>query len=417
LTVQQHSLFRREALEFQQDQRQWGEAVVLQPLSGKVLAWFIIAAFTSVIAFLCLMPYSRKETVIGYLTPAAGIAKVFAPKPGVITAVYVRQGQWVDERQNLLKVTSDDLAASGEDVNATLLETLNTHKAELSRQIVAEETRTNSERERFSAVVRNLISEAADLDAQAMTQNERIKLSEKLVSSASQLTSKGYMSDLEFTRRKEAALEQRQTLSNLRRQMATLQNQITEARYSLEQLPTVMAEKVQLMRNELAATEQRIAEVEGRRAYILRAPIAGRVAMLDANVGKAVQTQRPELEILPEGSMLQAELLVPTRAAGFVRAGQQVRILYDAFPYQNFGTYRGIIVQVSQTILSGADGAAPVSLKEPAYKVTVKLDRPDIDAAGDKIPLQPGMLLKADIILEKRPLITWLINPLLVGRT
>jgi membrane fusion protein len=211
-------------------------------------------------------------------------------------------------------------------------------------------------------------------------------------------------------------LEQKQNLSTLRRQMSTLQNQITEARYSLEQLPTVMAEKVQLMRNEFAATEQRIAEIEGRRAFIVRAPIAGRVAMLEANIGQPAQTQHPYLEILPEGSALKAELLVPTRAAGFVHAGQEVRILYDPFPYQNFGTYRGRIAQVSQTVISGTDATTPISLKEPAYKVNVELERPDIDAGGRKIPLQSGMLLKADIMLEKRPLIIWLINPLLAAR-
>jgi membrane fusion protein len=411
-----HSLFRQEAIEFQRDQRQWGEAALPQPLSAKLLAWFNILAFTTVITFLCLAPYSRKETVVGYLSPAAGTAKVFAPRAGVISAVYVKQGQWVDQGENLLKITSEDLAASGGDVNAALLATLKGHKTELGSQIGAEETRTNSERERLNAVLHNLLSEKADLDAQAAVQSERIGLAEKLVSSASQLTSKGYMSDLEFTRRQEGVLEQKQNLSNLRRQMATLQNQITEARYSLEQLPTVMAEKVQLMRNELATTEQRTAEIEGKRAFIIRAPIAGRVAMLDANVGQAADTRRPELEILPEGSALQAELLVPTRAAGFLHAGQDVRILYDAFPYQNFGTYYGHIVQVSQTILSGADATTPVSLKEPAYKVDVELDRPDVDAGGKKIPLQAGMLLKADIILERRPLITWLINPLLEAR-
>jgi len=369
--MQSRSLFRPEAIEFQRDQRQWGEAVLLQPLSAKLLAWFNIAAFAAVLAFICLAPYSRKETVGGYLAPVAGTAKVFAPRAGVISAVYVKQGQWVDEGAHLLKITSDDLAANGGDVNAALLATLQSHKTDLASQIAAEEARTDSERERLNSVVRNLLSEKDDLEAQAAAQSDRIALAEKLVSSASQLTAKGYMSDLEFTHRKETVLEQKQNLSTLRRQMAALQNQITEARYSLEQLPTVMAEKIQLMRNELAATEQRIAEIEGRRAFIIRAPIAGRVAMLDANVGQSAQTHHPQLEILPEDSALEAELLVPTRAAGFVHPGQEVRILYDAFPYQNFGSYRGHIAQVSQTIISAADATTPISLKEPAYKVDV----------------------------------------------
>jgi membrane fusion protein len=86
--------------------------------------------------------------------------------------------------------------------------------------------------------------------------------------------------------------------------------------------------------------------------------------------------------------------------------------LYDAFPYQHFGTYTGHVVKVSQTLLTGADAAGPIALKEPAYRITAALDRADIDANGKKIALQPDMLLKADIILEKRSLMSWLTSPL-----
>ena len=99
-----------------------------------------------------------------------------------------------------------------------------------------------------------------------------------------------------------------------------------------------------------------------------------------------------------------------------MRPGQAVRILYDAFPYQSFGTYRGQVVRVSQTILKGSDLSAPVTLQEPAYKVTVALDRQDIDAYGQAIPLQADMLLRADIILDRRSLLRWLLDPLLGAR-
>jgi membrane fusion protein len=130
-------------------------------------------------------------------------------------------------------------------------------------------------------------------------------------------------------------------------------------------------------------------------------------------VGKPADPRQLQLTILPDGSVLQAELFVPTRAAGFVRSGQQVRILYDAFPYQNFGTYAGRVVKVSHTVLTPGDVAAPVELHEPAYRVTAALDRPDVSAYGDRIPLQPDMLLRADIILDSRTLAAWLLNPVL----
>jgi membrane fusion protein len=183
-------------------------------------------------------------------------------------------------------------------------------------------------------------------------------------------------------------------------------------RFSLRQLPTLMEQKVQNLRNDLATTEQRIAEIKGRGAYVIRAPTAGRVSTMQATVGQSADPQRLQLEIIPEDATLRAELFLPARAIGFVEAGQRVRIMYDAFPYQHFGAYDGRVVNVSQTILTSSDAAGPIKLHEPAYRVIAALERPDIDAYGKTVALQPDMLLKADVILEKRSLMSWLLNPL-----
>ena len=57
--------------------------------------------------------------------------------------------------------------------------------------------------------------------------------------------------------------------------------------------------------------------------------------------------------------------------------------------------------------LTGCGGSSPP---------TFGLMQMNVDAYGKKIPLQPGMLLKADIILDKRSLMNWLIDPLLSAR-
>jgi membrane fusion protein len=180
----------------------------------------------------------------------------------------------------------------------------------------------------------------------------------------------------------------------------------------LSQLPIVIAQKVQTLRNELSGTEQRMAEIKGRRAYVIRAPLAGRVSTLQASIGQNAHPQRPQLEIIPEHAVLQAELFVPARAIGFIEAGQSVRLLFDAFPYQHFGTYRGEVARVSQTMLMTADTGSPLRLNEPTYRVIAALERQDVDVAGKKVPLQPDMLLKADILLERRSLMDWLLSPL-----
>ncbi len=412
----EYSLFRQEAIEFQQHHRQWGELALLQPLSTKIMTWFITIVVAIVLAFLFLGHYARKETVVGYLTPVAGTSKVFVPQQGTIKEIYVKEGQEIEKGQPLLAVETSQIAANGQDINTTMLATLESQQSLLANQIAAERERIKSEESRLTALIGGLEIQTSELQAQIGNQKERIRVSDELVSSVTGLRARGYISELEYRQRELAALEQKQKLNSLNQQLAAQQNQLTETRYSLLQLPTVMAQKIQSLRNELSATEQRIAEINGRRAYIIRAGTVGRVSTLQATVGQFADPRRLQLEIIPSDSSLQAELLVPTRAIGFVRPGQKVRIMYEAFPYQSFGTYAGQVIKVSQTILTSLDASGPISLKEPAYRVTVTLERPNIDAYGKKVPLQADMLLRADIILEQRPLIGWFLDPLLSVR-
>jgi membrane fusion protein len=409
-------LFRQEAIEFQQHHRQWGEVALLQPLSTKILTWFITTVVAVVLAFLFLGHYARKETVVGYLTPVAGTSKVFVPQQGTIKEIYVKEGQEIEKGQPLFAVETSQIAANGQDVNTTMLDTLESQRNLLTNQIAAEQERTKSEQERLTALIGGLETEISQLEAQIELQNEQIRVSDNLVSSVTGLRAKGYISELEFRQRELAALEQKQKLNSLNQQFAARHNQLTETRYSLQQLPTVMAQKIQSLRSELSTTEQRIAEINGRRAYIIRAGAVGRVSTLQATVGQFADPRRLQLEIVPNDKVLQAELFVPTRAIGFVRPGQKVRIKYEAFPYQNFGTYGGQIIKVSHTIVTSSDASGPITLKEPAYRITAALERSDIAAYGENIPLQADMLLSADIILEHRSLMRWLLDPLLSVR-
>jgi len=410
------ALFRQEAIEFQRYSQQWGQVARLQPVSTKLLTWFIAAAVAAIVAYLFTGQYARKETVAGYLTPTSGTSKIFAPQQGTIKQIHVKEGEQVQEGQPLITVETNQISAEGYDVNSAMLSTLSSQKDLLSRQIAAEEQRTSSERERLSALIAGLKTEISQLRAQIDTQNERMRVAEEFVTAAAGLKAKGYMADVEFKRRQVAVLEQRQGLDALSQQLAARNNQLTENEYALQQLPTVMAGKIQSLRGELASVEQRIAEINGRRAYIIRAPAAGRVSTLQATLGQFADPRRLQMEIVPNDSVLEAQLFVPARAVGFVRPGQKVRILYEAFPYQQFGTYSGQVTNVSQTILTSNDAAGPLSLKEPTYRVTAALDRPDIIAYGKTIPLQADMLLRADIVLEQRSLITWFLDPLLSVR-
>ncbi len=134
---------------------------------------------------------------------------------------------------------------------------------------------------------------------------------------------------------------------------------------------------------------------------------------MQARIGLAADPAVPLLAIVPTGSVLQAELLVPARAIGFVKPGQTVRLAYEAFPFQRFGLHGGRVVTVSRNLLRPAELIAPIAIAEPSYRVIVALDRQSVPAFGQDFPLGPDMTLKADIVLDRRSLLEWVFEPLI----
>ena len=252
MTTLQHPLFRNEAIQFQQHNRQWGDVASLQPLSTKVVVWFLATSAAVIILFLFVAQYARKEVAVGYLTPTTGTAKIFAPERGTIKDVHVEEGSTVREGQPLLTIETDQIAADGNDVNASMLNTLRSQKAFIADNINREEERTGSERERLRALVRGFGAEISELQSQIELQTERLKMVGSDFDAADQLKSKGFMSAVDFRRREVQVLEHKQAISALNQQLAARKNQLTEAQFSLQQLPTVMAQKVQALRNDLA---------------------------------------------------------------------------------------------------------------------------------------------------------------------
>ncbi len=342
-----------------------------------------------------------------------GTAQVFVPQQGTVTAIHVGEGQTVARDDVLLTIDTARLTGDGTDVNEVTLKGLSTQKLLLTNQIDAEERSTRTEKARLSAAISSGEAELTQLSSQIRLQEEQIQLAQDLVNSAAKMRAAGYLSAPELYKRQESLLESKQALSSLKQRYAARQTELRQTRSSLEQLPTEFARRIQPLRSELEEIGQRMTEAAGRSSYAIRAPVAGRIANIQATVGQVADPKRLQLNIMPLESPLQAVLYVPTRAVGFVRVGQKVRLLYEAFPYERFGTYSGRVVSVSKTILTEADVSAPLQIQEPSYKVIVALDRPDIDANGQRIPLQTGMLLRADILLEKRKLVALILDPIL----
>lgn len=210
------------------------------------------------------------------------------------------------------------------------------------------------------------------------------------------------------------ALEQ--SVSELAAQIAALESQRTEAVLHLARLPADIAQTRAGILGAIEALEEKRASADAQNGFALLARAPGTVTALQVQPGQPVDPSKPLMAVVPRGSALVAELYVPSRAIAFVAEGQRVRLLYDAFPYTRFGPGFGTLAGVSSAVLRPEEVAAAVRVTEPVYRVLVALESPVMPAYGKAVPLQSGMALTADILLESRSFLDLLLDPLRAAR-
>jgi membrane fusion protein len=273
--------------------------------------------------------------------------------------------------------------------------------------------RLTAESEQASARLSRQRAEMAQLQTQADLQTQRLQIARQEVARGEELGARGTLPRAEVERRQSAALGAQQDLASLRRQIGAMERDISDID---ARIAAILIEKETLNaegKSAEAGLEQRMIDAEARRVQVIIAPVAGRVAALPLSIGQPVSVGGTVAVVIPEGARIEAELLAPSRGAGFIRPGQEVRLMLQAFPHQRFGTVKGEVKSISKTVLGPTEISIPgLSIQEPVFRVRVSLPRDDIQAYGEAIPLQPGMLLTADVVVDRRSLIQWLFDPL-----
>ncbi len=409
-------LFRREAIEHA-TQRLEGQVFLASPLSLKTLGLLLSGIVFAAATFAATATYARKTTVSGFLVPDQGMIRITSQAQGTLRSVLVKEGDNVENGTRLAILDVSTATATGNTGDALLKGFESESLAAKSR---AESKLALLELERDQANVRISKSqnELAEVDQQIELQQERLKLARDEVDRGEALSAKGYMPKREVDQRRLAALAIEQDLAGARRQKATAERELADIKARLVSIPL----EIKAARSDAdvarATLEQRRAESEARRLQFFVAPTTGRIAALPVSGGQTVTAGGIVAVMIPSGSEIEAELLAPSRAIGFVRPGQQVELSLQAFPYQRFGTVQGTVRTVSTTVLGPSDVGFPgLDIKEPVFRIRVSLSRSSMEAYGQTVPMQPGMLVSAEIIFEHRSLLRWLFDPIYaVGR-
>lgn len=413
-------LFRIESEEARE--RAWlGRIILVRPVSFALLTAMALGIALALAAFFVLGEYTRKARVTGIISPAAGVVRVIAPQSGIVEAIQISEGASVFKDAPMMRLADGRAGGSTQDVGSAITARLIERHRALARQREFTMAAMLTEQSALSHRQSGLAKELAQLDAEIFSQAQRTMLAQEGLQRAYRLESIGFLSAAGLDRETDTALDHesrlgaaRRTRLALARELATLDFEIDAARARANaQLASLDVQRATIDQEGIERGLQ-------YRAQIV-APSSGIVATVLVESGQTVTSGMPLATIIPSNARLEAHLYAPSRSIGFVRAGQEVLLRYLSYPHQKFGSHKAHVLAVSRNpMLPSELGFTPIDgSREPLYRIKVALDAQSITAYGKQEPLQAGMQIEADILLDRRRLIEWIFEPLLslAGRT
>lgn len=395
-------LFRPQALEQPDD----GEPLAFRAPGWRPLALLALAIAAGLFAFSIFANFDRVAYVPGVVIPASGLARLDAPQPGVVTAVLAKQGALVHKGQQILRIAATASLPSGITASAHALDAYRREQQFSAEAMRAEDQRSVADRARLSDQVRSLDGTLASLSDQIAIQGLRIRKNDEWLQRLASLLAKGYVSNLTYRAQEEAGLAMRQQLATLEQRQSEARHDRSQAELELAAATAQNSGRALRSRAQMMELERGASQTQAEAETVVAASIDGTVAAIDVQPGETVAASQEVGALMRAGDRMRVLLYVPSRAAGSLRRGQQVRIRYDAFPYQRYGLGRGVIDSISSAAIARPNAQAG---EEPSYRVAVRL------IGGASVPadrLRPDMRLTASILIERRSLLDWLFAPL-----
>ncbi|MDN6887283.1 HlyD family efflux transporter periplasmic adaptor subunit [Variovorax sp. CAN2819] len=406
------SLFRQEVLA--QNSSYIGTVRLYSPPYRWLIVGVIASSAIATIFLLFWGTYTKRERLIGQILPSKGLVSLTLPISGSIAAVHVREGMLVDIDQDLLTISAEletGLGSTRQLINEQLKLQRSKLKADLEGQIQLNQEIQHGLNQRLETTKNQL----AQIELQHKQRARQNQLAKNQLSKLQEMQSQGYVSISQVEQQETTVLDAQARLQDLLRLRLETVQQLKQLYQQQRELPLNARSQENVITRKLAEIDQSIAENESRRSVILRAPQPSMVAAVLAKPGQFSSAGQTVLSLLPQSATLEAQLMVPSRAIGFIRNGKKVVLRYQAYPYQKFGQHHGRVSEVSRTALSPQEVmqlTGRSDIREQHYRVVVALDRDDITVYGKPEKLRPGMALEADVLLDKRRLIEWIFEPL-----
>ncbi|HAU5007541.1 HlyD family type I secretion periplasmic adaptor subunit [Proteus mirabilis] len=393
----------------------------------------------SVIIFL-LWAYIGKldvlSSAIGKLVVSGYSQQIQIYEHSRLSAIHVKNGQQVTKGEALLTL---DILGVDEEINNLKNKIENLLLLKIRYQALGQNTRPDTiddfnllNKEKKEAVLLSYQKEKDEFDAsinhinsEIETNNKNKLLTHQEINSLNELKNniekrfnikkklydKKIISTMEFLENKKELLEINQIIKRKSSELVVLssqEQQYIKNRDRLEkQKHLEWYDKFKQYESEVFIYQQNLYHVQKRQQLkIVRSPVTGTVQQLAVHtLGAVLQPSQAVMVIVPDTQHNVAEVNILNKDIGFIYPGQKAVIKIDAFPYTRYGTIEGTIVNIAKDSIQHEQLGL-------VYPVLIELDKQVMGEDEAQYKLATGMSLVADIKIEKRRVIDYLLSPI-----
>lgn len=376
----------------------------------------------------------------GSVVPSSQIKTIQHLEGGIVSKIYIEEGQKVSANQSLLELESTDSEANVGELLvrlATLRVKIARLKAESndSKTITFEskiEKRTpklaQQERELFKARRVSYLSGVASqqglvvqkeqvihqVRSRLLHSENKLKLLQEQISISSEL-----LKDELTNRYNHITLlkDEIEILSKIDEDKSLLKGSeasLVEAQEKLNEIrlgyQANSREEMEESRREHGELSQRMEKLKNSlKRTILRAPVDGTIKTLNVHtVGGVIRPGETVIEIVPVDDMLLIEVSLPPQDVGFVQVGQTAQIRLASADATRLGKLDGKVIHISPDSIINKEGVA-------FYKVRIETDKSFFEQNGLKYYLSPGVQVSAGIVTGERTVFEYLFEPFMGG--
>ena len=369
---------------------------------SSALIWTFAALFGCTLIWAFTAKLDQTVTARGRLRPAGSVRDVDSPSTGVVSEVFVRDGEDVKAGDPLFSVEAKGLASQRKAFNDTL--TL----LDLQARAIQTLLDSNGDPTRFQPLPPLPEVPDPELASQLNTARQQV---EQLRSSLEQLATR-------LASRKQTMQLRQQIADDLkplyesgamaRNQYLLEINQVQEIRAEVAYLEEERTRKLGEAATQLNSLNRQIIDLRARLVGLkenlayrtVRAPIDGRVFDAQISPMSVVNADQEVLKLVPSGR-LEATIGITDSDIGFVKVGMPVNVSVDSFPSGEYGYIKGSLTKLGSDVLKPDQEQRTFH-----FPATVQLEQQSVESGDQPLNLQSGMAVTALIKLRSRPAIT-----------